>query len=399
MANHEAPGQMIGYIYQIRYALNLLLKHEDETAQIGIEKFDDISFNKEGIITEAIQLKHHKKGNGKLIDSSNDLWRTIKVWIDAIEEVPDLTEKTEFVIITTAIAPDKSAAYYLKKNNTRCVEKAYNLLKEVSNLHKVEANEKVYIKFNKLAKNDIINLLNRVYIVDDANDISDVKEEIKEKLKYSCLPKYEELILNDLEGWWFDKVIKAMQSIKPIYFTQNQIRSVIVSISRKYREDNLPIESIIINDKELNKLESTEKGNVFHEQLKLICLNNHRFEIALKDYYKAYIQRAAWVRKDLLFVNELDEYEAKLIDEWEHEFYKIQDEIDDCDEAMNEKVKVKNGKNLFNRIEEKNINIRTNCNEAFIMRGSYHMLSSILKIGWHMDFYERLKDLIGKEEC
>lgn len=28
------------------------------------------------------------------------------------------------------------------------------------------------------------------------------------------------------------------------------------------------------------------------------------------------------------------------------------------------------------------------------MRGSYHMLANQLKVGWHIDFYDRLKRLL-----
>ena len=44
MPNHQAPGQMLGYLYQVRYALVLLLANDDENQQISIEKFDDVAF-------------------------------------------------------------------------------------------------------------------------------------------------------------------------------------------------------------------------------------------------------------------------------------------------------------------------------------------------------------------
>ena len=42
MASHNAAGQMVGYLYQVRYALNLLLGSDDPDYQISLEKFDDI---------------------------------------------------------------------------------------------------------------------------------------------------------------------------------------------------------------------------------------------------------------------------------------------------------------------------------------------------------------------
>ena len=36
--------------------------------------------------------------------------------------------------------------------------------------------------------------------------------------------------------------------------------------------------------------------------------------------------------------------------------------------------------------------------DAFVMRGSYHILANQLKIGWHIDFQERLKQILSIPE-
>ena len=58
MSNHQATEQMLGYLYQIRYALALLLKNDNPDYQISIEKFDDVAFDKDGQPVQLIQLKH-----------------------------------------------------------------------------------------------------------------------------------------------------------------------------------------------------------------------------------------------------------------------------------------------------------------------------------------------------
>ena len=96
MSNHQATEQMLGYLYQIRYALALLLKNDNPDYQISIEKFDDVAFDKDGQPVQLIQLKHHIKQKGNLTDSSADLWRTLKVWIDSLAQKPELLDSTEF---------------------------------------------------------------------------------------------------------------------------------------------------------------------------------------------------------------------------------------------------------------------------------------------------------------
>ena len=59
MPNHQASEQMLGYLYQVRYALALLLENDNSDCQISIEKFDDVAFSKDDIPIQLIQLKHH----------------------------------------------------------------------------------------------------------------------------------------------------------------------------------------------------------------------------------------------------------------------------------------------------------------------------------------------------
>ena len=146
MSNHQATEQMLGYLYQIRYALALLLKNDNPDYQISIEKFDDVAFDKDGQPVQLIQLKHHIKQKGNLTDSSADLWRTLKVWIDSLAQKPELLDSTEFLIITTAIAPKDSAAGYLRQND-RDPNIAYTKLKDVCKQSQNTAHQKYYDAF------------------------------------------------------------------------------------------------------------------------------------------------------------------------------------------------------------------------------------------------------------
>ena len=94
MSNHQATEQMLGYLYQVRYALALLLDNDNPEFQISIERFDDVAFSQDGEPKQLIQLKHHVQKSGNLTDSSTDLWRTLKVWIDTIAKSPEILNET-----------------------------------------------------------------------------------------------------------------------------------------------------------------------------------------------------------------------------------------------------------------------------------------------------------------
>lgn len=395
MSSHQASEQMIGYLYQVRYALALLLANDNSDFQISIEKFDDVAFSKNDVPKQLIQLKHHVRKQGSLTDGSTDLWRTLKVWIDAISKSPDMLSGTEFLVITTAIAPDDTAAFYLKKDRNRNVKIAYEKLKDVCLNSSNQDHKKYYEAFLNTDETIIKSLISQICVIDSASDIVDVEKDIRKEIRYTCLPKYENQIIERLEGWWYQKAIEALCSDSPIFITQSQVRSYIVSVGQEYADDNLPIDIFDIGS--LNENDFSENEKVFYEQLKLICLGNRRMQIALRDYYRAFKQRANWVRNDLLYIDELEKYEERLIDEWEHAFAAMEDNLAEYS-GVTEEEKIEEGRRLFSDIEKKDIRIRPKCQEAFVMRGSYHMLANQLKDGWHIDFYDRLKKLLAPGE-
>ena len=393
MSNHQASEQMLGYLYQVRYALALLLENENTDFQISIERFDDIAFSKDGLPKELIQLKHHVRRHGDLTNGSTDLWRTLKVWIDIISNVPNMLSGTGFFVVTTAIAPDNSAAYHLKNDANRNIESAYEILKETCIASKNKAHKKYHEAFFNAGEATVKCLLSQVYIVDSASNIIEVEKIFRKQIRYTCVPKHEDQICERLEGWWYRKAIEALCSDTPVFITQSQVRSFIVSVHQEYAEDNLPIDIFDIETLQEGDLSDNEK--VFFEQLKLISLGRRRMQIALRDYYRAFKQRANWVRNDLLYVNELEKYEQRLIDEWEHAFAAMEEDLAEFNGAT-EDEKTKAGRALLSDIEKRDIRIRPKCQEAFVMRGSFHMLANQLKVGWHIDFYDRLEKLLNR---
>lgn len=192
MSDHQASEQMVGYLYQVRYALALLLDDDNSDSQISIEKFDDVAFVDGNTPIERIQLKHHVRKAGNLTDKSTDLWRTLKVWLDVVSKSPDIIEGTEFLIITTASAPNNTVAFSLRKENRSqrdadMIDALYEKLKGVCTDSESQGNQKFYEAFlaadEKLAKG----LINKIYILDNANLLTSVNR-LNKKIRKRLLP-------------------------------------------------------------------------------------------------------------------------------------------------------------------------------------------------------------------
>jgi hypothetical protein len=393
----QAQNQALGYLYQVRYALLILLRNgfEDPEAQISIEYLDDIAaLEKDGDPKELIQMKHHVK-KASLSDSSSDIWRTLRVWSENLLQGRMQLDDLTLTLITTEHASDNSIASKLRPfdSNTRNIDTALDTLNSIAQSSTNQANLAAYKAFLCLSDEQQKMLLSKIQILDDAPDIIEVHKEITNVLRYTTRPKFLDAVRDRLEGWWFSTVVQHL-SKKSIDEGENtslviphrDLQIMLNNIQEQFLDDNLPIDysDQIIVDEDAAKKDC----RIFVKQLNLIEVNILRIQKAISDFYRASEQRSRWIRDDILLVSELDQYEAKLCDEWERLFAMMQEDIDSDLTDIN---LIKEGRKLFNSIQYANIPIRSRCTEAYIMRGSFHMLADNLYVGWHADFRNRLK--------
>lgn len=394
---HDASGQLTGYLYQVFTALLLLIQAKNPEVQICIEKFDDIAFLSDDEPIVLIQTKHHTTSQGNLSDTSTDLWRTIKSWCDYIVE--NDVDKTQFFIITTSDAPEYSATYFLA-NSCRDEDKAWNILQDTAKQKVIEesVNKKFYESFLNMDIEIQKKLIANIYVLSNAPIIKDLKDEMMPYIRMTTFPQFVDKVYDEIVGWWTSEVIKGLLSKEPYLISQKQLHLKIADIGSKYKQDSLPIDVDLLHspsDEEMGEV--VGQNTIFGEQLKLIDLSAERIRRCIRDYYNAYSQRSIWVREQLTDLDELQRYNDRLIDEWDRLYLIMKEELEDYGEELTEDIKKKRGRKLLTDIESLNIFIRQNVSDPFIMRGSYHDLSNQLKVGWHIDFLERLNKLLEEE--
>ena len=95
-----AKGPSSGYIYQFEVAL-LVLSNSEKNQSIVIECIDDIAkIDERGAYICTIQAKHSIASTGKSLgNTSEDLWKTLNIWIKNIKE-GKLTSESEFIAYT-----------------------------------------------------------------------------------------------------------------------------------------------------------------------------------------------------------------------------------------------------------------------------------------------------------
>lgn len=392
---YSAAPSALGYIYQVRYALleSLRRLRKGQDFVVAIETLDDVVFEQDGEAPELLQTKHHVNNTADLTDGSPDLWKTLRIWCNGIaaDRVPS---DTLYFLVTTAEAADGHASHYLKPGENRNPDTAMERLNSISNSSTNRSNASAYQAYRELNENQRKELLKNVFVVDSAPQIADLDSELKEVSYGFTPPKFLDSFLQRLEGWWYRRAIHHLtdDNAKPIL--SEELDSETASLREQFKEENLPIDDDIMS---ASVEASGYQDRLFVHQLKIIKVGNTRIFHAIRNLYRAYEQRSRWMREELLFVGELDKYEDRLVEEWDIRFQQMRDEIG---EEASENAKKTEAQTLYKWVETgSHRGIRVGVTEPSIPRGTYQLLSDAQRVGWHLNFKERLHRLLENQEA
>lgn len=386
----SASEHLVGYLYQVRYALLVLLQKikYEPNIELSLEKLDDVAFEQNGEPIELLQTKHHISKTAELSDYSPDIWKTLRIWSVHIKANPNGIKDLLLFLITTAHARDGSATSKLRRNKERNEDEALQILIEIAKTAKNKKIKASYDEFISLTDAQRRLLISKISIVDNSPSIQDVESKLLSETR--LLSRHPDSLKTRLEGWWFKKAIDHLMD-SSIIIKGSELQGKIYDLQDQLGKENLP-NDFTTNTLEMAEEDLKENERVFVEQLRLILLGNERLRMAIGDYYRAFQQRTKWLSEGLLYPRELESYEDYLIGEWRRQFAVMKE---DMEELPQEERMAQLGRNLFTRFQEKNLQpIRRDYLDAYFSRGSYHVLANSLKIGWHPEFAQRLGHLI-----
>jgi hypothetical protein len=370
---------MLGYLYQARYALlaGLLRSRTNPGSAITIERFDDVAFEDNGQPVELIQTKHHAAASD-LSDSSPDLWRTLRIWVEIVSLDAQAPFETQFTMITTGTAPPNSACSLLRPHRTEHnVRVAVEMLRAAAMRSTNVSTSVARSAFMALEPAMQFGLCNAIAIYDMSPGITDVRSEIEDRLFAAAAPEHISAFVDYLEGWWFASVIKALTAGNTAIFLTS-IRSKLDELRESFKQGTLPLDEPAVDT---SADDFASDNRTFIGQLRSVALNERITSAAVRDYYRASSQRSRWARENLLLDGETQRYDAELIDRWSRHF-EAQVAVS---EGTNDSNKQAVGRNTFHWANQSCLPFR-NRTEMWITAGSYQLLADDLRVGWHPDF-------------
>ncbi len=386
----SAAASAVGYIYQCRFALleGLRRLRRGDQFVVSIETLDDVVFEQNGKPPELLQMKHHIERSADLSDASVDIWKSIRVWSVGLRE-GSIVQGAILFLVTTSQASRGSAADYLRPNQYRDSTKALERLMATAATSTNVANVSAYEAFRSLSQVQREQFVNSVFLIDSAPTISDITEEMKQEIFWAALPKFLPALMQRLEGWWLGRVIRHLTRSNPNPILSDEFAAETAELREQFKQDNLPIDDDIMKAS-IDALGYQDR--IFVEQLKLIEVGNPRIVYAIKNYFRAFEQRSRWLREDLLGVGELERYEDTLFEEWDILFQEMKEELG---EQPTEELTKKTARALYKWVETgTHPRIRSGVVEPSIARGTYQIMSDSQRLGWHVEFRERLQKVL-----
>lgn len=396
---YSAGEQGLGYIYQPRLALLHLMQLPEGTA-VFLEKDDDLDFV-DGDGGKSLASLKHKAVGDRLTDLSTDFWKSVNIWLERYERDGRTASNLRFFLFTTSTVPAESFLTRLLPRQPVASDDAASLA-ELADVALAKSNSKligtIATKFNKLNGNEKQDFLERILVFDGSPRIGDIPATIKDKYMRSVRREHREFVFERFEGWWNDTIIKHLTGATTKGIFGYEVSDMLSAVAEEYRADNLPI--AFRGKVPAGEIDIETDPRLFVKQLRAIDISSSRIRSAILDYYRAFEQRSAWARENLLVSGEVEEYEDRLADEWKR-YKDVAFETVADESAENELQNA--GATLYKWAEFEtakiaHLRIRARVTEPYVLRGSFHILADATpepRVHWHPRFLERLGKLLG----
>lgn len=393
-----AAEQALGYIYQSRFALLSLLQLPESTSVL-IEKDDDLDFlDKDGVKTLA-SLKHKAVGD-RLTDLSTDFWKSVRIWLARYKRDGRSEAKLRYFLFTTAVVSTTSfLRHFLVDPPSEDKEVS---LSELANDALAESKSEligaIAKKFHELSNQEKDDFLSRIAIFDNRPRIDDVPSVIKDHYMRSIRREFRDPIFERLEGWWNDSVVNLLSAKRTEAIYGYELSDKLSAFAEEYKSDNLPI--TFRGKAPAGEIDSENDPRLFVVQLREIGIASNRIRNAILNYYRAFAQRSAWARENLLVSEEMEKYEDRLVNEWNHYKNVV---FENLDEESADAVLIDAGRELYKWADLSSCNIsalriRERVTEPYVVRGGFHILANarpLPRVHWHPRFLNRIGELLG----
>ncbi len=374
----SAVGQMLGYLYQIDRAI-LALSQTNDDGVVEVETDDDIVVRlKKGTGIDAIyeQDKSSLKRANPFSDSSVNLWKSLAIWVNLINDKKLKISSSKFFLISSRKLPPSCLAATISKAQTdaeakSCLKKlrdtALNLKGKASSF------SKVVMKEDDSFLVDLIKVTSAM-----GGDYHQDKTEYK-KLLRSNLKIPDDVVVDEvlwyLSGWVTDTLISKWLKDEPGAIPVKSFNQIFFGYITRFGSKPF-IEKTLASLPITNSERQKERNSRFVKQLEHINLPDRSLLNCIDDFIRSQAQKKRYAQTGKMPPDAFPDFNENLIKYWEQTF----DLVYDSDP-------IAQGRQIFQKCMESKFKLAgVEPEQPYTIKGEYHYLANESKLGWHPDW-------------
>lgn len=396
-ATHAAEAAALGFYYQSLFALVTLVAQATDDAAVAIERLDDVELVADGN-TLLYQLKHSISLTPPPVTlASRALWKTLKVWIDALPELT-LSETTLHLVAIGSIPEDSPLRALLEVGSDRSqlvaamIEEAQRVMDaRVAAAHaqkKPPFSDRVdgCEAFLMLTETERSNLVCRIHVQPQSPTVGQIEERIANHLKV-LLAEHRAFVAERLVEWWDRQVIYSLCGKRSRVMTRIELQRQISSII-----GDIEAERLVPDFMTVMPPEDYQPDGMLMQQIRLVEGAQSDISKAIREEWRAREQRAKWVDANTAMASKINDHDLVLQEEWSDRHMQMAEACSESDD----KHKCQLGLGLLRWTHEGAPGevppIGDGWSAPYYVRGSYQVLAIDLKVGWHPDYRDLLKE-------
>ncbi len=277
-----------------------LLSQTADDAAVAVERLDDVELKADGQKL-LFQLKHYVQQNPPPVTlASIALWKTVRVWIDALPLVS--LADTTFHLVSVGKVPDNSPLLALCNKNADREELLISMVEEAVRVLNDRASAKSAgdktphgpraagcEAFLALDASVRLSLLRRIHIQQDSVTIGQIPEAVSKRL--NIIPKEQRLkAAESLLAWWDQQVIYTLCGKRERVIQRSEMEHCISSVIAQLEEDKLVAEFDMVSHPE-----DYQADGMLYRQIALVGGKGSDVSKAVREQWRAKEQRSKWI--------------------------------------------------------------------------------------------------------
>ena len=366
----------------------------EPNAKVGIETYDDVVVETENsVILE--QDKCSTTGDGYLLsDRSNNLWKTLLIWVNSIKNNEVDLNRTAFYIIKNKERSECLAKRMGKANKTE--EDIRNCIKDLKDEGE-KINKRIQIKEGRKASTDLENYVKEVIecdnqllggfiskiryldgsIANEHNSRAAIANELH-------LPEnsVRDEVIESLLGWIFSKITVLWNDGRPAWITQTEFNDRFWHIRSSIKDR--AFKETAINDLMPVSEEDRQArlGEMFVRQIEILNLEEDEDTIidAIDCYLHCSCERIRYSQEGWVTKDQFRDFDTNLKRRWENISRRLK--CNPLIEKENHEEKI--GQQIrYDTINHNETLAGQQTQRYYLIEGTYHMLANELLVGWH----------------